>query len=131
MFSKAARVTAYSDGDIVYTRTLYYPGDLDYWVPNVNPTSFATFREPRPGRFGLLSLLKPDQSDWTEGKPPLFPESKYWSSSIPVETKSCLMNVIELDLNRPMKLGYLIFESIGDYNAFGIVSAVGVIEEDK
>ena len=28
MFTKAARVTAYSDNRIVYTRTLHYPGDL-------------------------------------------------------------------------------------------------------
>jgi len=131
MFTKAARVTAYSDNRIVYTRTLHYPGDLDYWVPNVNPTSFATFREPRPDRFGLLPLLKPDQSDWAEGQPPQFPEPKYWSTSIPFVTKSCLMDVIELDLNRPTKLDNLIFESIGDYNAFGIVGAAAEIAKNQ
>jgi hypothetical protein len=131
MFTKAARVTVYSDNQIIYTRTLYYPGDLDYWVPNVNPTAFATFRKPRPDRFGLLPLLKPGQSDWAEGRPPLFPEPDYWSTSIPVVTKSCLMDVIEMDLNTPMKLDSLVFESIGDYNAFGIVGAVGETVENK
>ena len=129
MFTKVARVTAYLENEIVYTRTLHYPGDMDYWVPNVNPTSFATFREARPNRFELLPLLKPEQSDWAEGKPPVFPEPKYWASSIPVVTKSCLMDVIEIDLNKPMKLDDLVFESIGDYVAFGIVGAVGEIEK--
>jgi hypothetical protein len=128
MFSEVARVTAYSNNEIVYKRTLCYPGDVDYWVPNINPYTFATFREPRLNRFGLLPLLKPDQSDWVEGKPPLFPEPKYWATSIPVVTKSCLMDVIEIDLSRPMELDDLVFESIGDYVAFGIVGAVGEID---
>ncbi len=128
MFTKVARITAYSNNEIVYKRTLCYPGDIDYWVPNINPYTFATFREPRLNRFGLLPLLKPDQSDWTEGQPPAFPEPGFWSTSIPVVTKSCLMDVIEIDLNRPMKLDNLVFESIGDYNAFGIVGAVGEID---
>lgn len=131
MFTTAARVTAYANNEIVYQRSLSYPGDLDYWVPDVNPTAFSTYREPRPDRFGLLPLLKPDQADWAEGKPPAFPESKYWSSSIPVVTRSCLMNVVELDLNSPTKLDYLVFESVGDYVAFGIVGAAGEVEENK
>ncbi|MGD8777349.1 MAG: hypothetical protein PVH88_00120 [Ignavibacteria bacterium] len=131
IFTETARITAYSEDAIVYERVLHYPGDIDYWVPDANPTSFATFREPRPDRFGLLPLLKPEQSDWTEGKPPEFPESKYWSSSIPVETESCLMNVIELDLSKATKLDNLMFETIGDYTAFGIVGAVGVVEGKK
>jgi hypothetical protein len=63
------------------------------------------------------------------GRPPLFPELEY--RCIPVVTKSCLMDVIEMDLNTLIKLDSLVFESIGDYNAFGIVGAVGEIEESK
>lgn len=128
VFSKVARVTAYSHNEIAYTRTLHYPGDIDYWVPNINPYTFATYRGPRGNRFGLLPLLKPSQSAWSQGKPPQFPEPKYWATSIPVVTKSCLMDVIEIDLSRPMRLSYLDFESIGAYTAFGIVGAVGEVE---
>jgi hypothetical protein len=124
IFSEVGRVSAYSKDRIVYNRTLCYPGDLDYWVPNVNPYTFATFREPRTNRFELLPQLKTNQSDWAEGKPPAFPEPKYWSTSIPVVTKSCLMDVIEIDLSNPMELDYLVFESMGAYPAFGIVGAV-------
>lgn len=123
MFSEVGRVTAYSKNEIVYNRTLCYPGDLDYWVPNVNPMAFATFREPRPNRFGLLPLLKSDQSDWAEGKPPAFPQSEYWATCLPVVTRSCLMSVIEINLAEPKDLDYLVFESVGAYPAFGIVSA--------
>ena len=77
-----------------------------------------------PNRFELVPLLKTNQFDWTEGKPPAFPEPKYWSTSIPVVTKSCLMDVIEIDLSCPTELDYLVFEFIGAYPAFGIVAAI-------
>jgi hypothetical protein len=129
MFSAVARVTAYSNKESVYSRTLHYPGDLDYWVPDRNPTSFASYREPRPDRFELLPLLKSDDADWEEGKPPAFPQSKWWSVSLPVVTESCLMNVIEINLNKPCELDFLEFESLGVMPAFGIVAATGELSE--
>ena len=129
MFAPVARVTAYSGKDIVYYRTLHYPGDVDYWVPDKNPTSFATFREPRPDRFELLPILKPEMADWKEGRPPAFPESKWWSTSLPFVTESCLMNVIEINLNKPGKLDYLMFESLGVMPAFGIIAVTGELSE--
>jgi hypothetical protein len=129
MFSQVARITVYSDKKIVYTRTLHYPGDVDYWVPDKNPTSFASYREPRPDRFELLPLLKPGMTDWKEGKPPAFPENRWWSASLPVVTESCLMNVIEINLNKPGKLDYLIFETLSAMPAFGIVAATAELSE--
>jgi hypothetical protein len=129
IFSAVARVTAYSNNQVVYSRTLHYPGDVDYWVPDRNPTSFASYREPRPDRFELLPLLKPGMSDWKEGIPPAFPQSKWWSVSIPVVTESCLMNVIEINLNKTCELDFLEFESIGVMPAFGIVAASAEISE--
>lgn len=129
MFSSVARITAYYDKKIVYSRTLRYPGDVDYWVPDKNPTSFASYREPRPDRFELLPILSSDQSDWKEGKPPAFPEPRWWSTSLPVVTESCLMNVIEIDLNKPGNLDYLVFETLGVMPAFGIVAATAELEE--
>ncbi len=131
IYSEVGRVSVYSKDRIVYNRTLCYPGDVDYWVPNVHPMAFATFREPRPNRFELVPLLKTNQFDWTEGKPPAFPEPKYWSTSIPVVTKSCLMDVIEIDLSCPTELDYLVFEFIGAYPAFGIVAATAQMAENK
>jgi hypothetical protein len=129
IFSRVARITAYSGKEIVYTRTLYYPGDVDYWVPDKNPTSFASFREPRPDRFELLPMLKTEMNDWKEGRPPAFPENKWWSVSLPVVTGSCLMNVIEINLNKPGKLDYLVFEALGAMPAFGIVAATAELTE--
>jgi hypothetical protein len=129
VFSSVARITAYSKRQIVYSRTLNYPGDVDYWVPDVNPTSFASYREPRPDRFELLPLLKGEMTDWKEGMPPAFPQSKWWSASLPVVTSSCLMNVIEINLEKPGELDYLIFEVLGVMPAFGIVAATAELEE--
>jgi hypothetical protein len=129
MFAKVARITAYSNRQIIYSRTLNYPGDVDYWVPDKNPTSFASFREPRSDRFELLPLLKSDMTDWKEGMPPAFPESKWWSSSLPVVTESCLMNVIEINLEKPGELDAIVFEVLGVMPAFGIVAATAELEE--
>lgn len=129
IFSPVARITAYDNRKIVYTRTLNYPGDVDYWVPDKNPTSFASFRTPRPDRFELLPLLNPDMPDWKEGKPPEFPQPKWWSTSHPVVTKSCVMNIIEINLNKPGELDYLIFETIGVMPAFGIVAVTAELED--
>jgi hypothetical protein len=107
VFSSVARITAYSNRQIIYSRTLNYPGDVDYWVPDKNPTSFASYREPRPDRFELLSLLHGEMTDWEEGMPPAFPQSKWWSTSLPVVSESCLMNVIEINLEKPGELDYL------------------------
>lgn len=129
IFAPVARITAYNNKAIVYNRTLNYPGDVDYWVPDKNPTSFASVRTPRPDRFELLPLLNPDQPDWPEGKPPAFPQPKWWSTSLPVVTKSCVMNIIEINLNKPGELDYLVFEVLGVMPAFGIVAVTAELEE--
>jgi len=148
IFSEVARVTAYSRPGIdygvgdehhmiktstgekaVYSRTLSYPGDLDYWVPDKNPTSFSTVREPRPNRFEMLPLLEAEKGDWDAGKPPAFPQSRWWSTSHPVVTESCVMNVIEINLSRDMELDYLVFESLGALPAFGIVALTAEVSE--
>ena len=122
MFSEVARVSAYSGRKIVFARTLCYPGDVDYWVSNRNPTSFASLREPRGNPYQLLPLLDPGKPDWEEGKPPGFPQSRWWSTSVPVPTESCVMSVIEINLAKPMELDHLVFESLGALPAFGIVA---------
>ncbi len=127
IFSEVARVTAYSGNKAVYSRTLSYPGDLDYWVPDKNPTSFATFREPRPNRFEMLPLLGTEKGDWEAGKPPAFPQSRWWSTSHPVVTESCIMSVVEINLAKEMELDYLVFESLGALPAFGIVAVTAEI----
>jgi len=129
IFSEVARVTAYSGNKAVYSRTLSYPGDLDYWVPDKNPTSFSTVREPRPNRFEMLPLLEAEIGDWEAGKPPAFPQSRWWSTSHPVVTESCVMNVIEINLAKDMELDYLVFESLGALPAFGIVALTAEVSE--
>jgi len=129
IFSEVARVTAYPGNKAVYSRTLSYPGDLDYWVPDKNPTSFSTVREPRPNRFEMLSLLEAETGDWEAGRPPAFPQSRWWSTSHPIVTESCVMNVIEINLAKAMELDYLVFESLGALPAFGIVALTAEVSE--
>ena len=128
IFAPVARVTASVNNEIVYSRTLNYPGDVDYWVPDKNPTSFASFRKPRPDPYGLLPLLKPEMSDWQEGKPPEFPQPEWWSTSLPLVTASCVMSIIEISLEKPGNLDNLIFETVGVMPAFGIVAVTAELE---
>jgi hypothetical protein len=130
IFSDVARVSAYSGRHMVYGRTLSYPGDVDYWVSNRNPTSFASLRGPRLNPYELLPVMSPEMKDWAEGKPPDFPQSTWWSTSIPVATESCVMSVIEINLAKPMELDHLVFESLGALPAFGIVAATAEISEE-
>ena len=129
IFSDVARISAYSGREVVYARTLSYPGDVDYWVSNRNPTSFASFRSPRENPYELLPLMVPEMKDRLEGKPPDFPQSNWWSTSIPVPTESCVMTVIEINLAKPRDLDHIVFESLGALPAFGIVGVTAEIEE--
>lgn len=131
IFSEVARVSAYSGRDMVYARTLSYPGDVDYWVSNRNPTSFASFRGPRDNPYELLPLLKPEMRDRPEGKPPGFPQSTWWSASIPLAAESCVMSVIEINLDKPMELDHLVFESLGALPAFGIVAVTAFLANES
>ena len=125
MFSDVARITAFSGAAPKYSRTLRYPGDVDYWVSHRNPTSFATFRGKREAPQTLLPLLGKEQSDWKEGTPPAFPQSEWWSGSLPLEFESCVMSLIEIDPGRPVELDHLVVESLGALPAAGIVAVSG------
>jgi hypothetical protein len=127
VFSEVARVSIYSKNEAVYSRTLCYPGDLDYWVPDKNATSFATFCKPRTDRFGLLPLLSADSHDWKEAKPPAFPQPEWWATCLPLVSESCLMNIIEINPGKPVGMDYMVFETLGTMPAFGIVAATGVL----
>jgi len=69
-----------------------------------------------------LPLLPVTQPDWLEGKPPAFPQPKYWSSSIPVTSESCTMSLIELDLKEGTKADKIVFETLGALSSIGIVA---------
>ena len=125
MFSEVARITAYGGSSVKFSRSLCYPGDVDYWVSNRNPTSFATLRESRKLPFELLPLMDPAQKDWHEGTPPDFPQSKWWSTSLALPTESCVMSVIEIDPGRAVELDHLVVESIGTMPAMGVVAVTG------
>ncbi len=129
IYSDVARVSAYSHKKIVYSRNLSYPGDVDYWVTNRNPTSFASYREERPNPYELLPLLSKGDSDWEAGKPPDFPQSRWWSTSLPLATESCVMSIIEINLNSPMELDHLMIESLGALPAMGIVAVSAELDD--
>jgi len=81
-----------------FVKKLYMPGDLDWWSPQSVVGGFSTARVDRQDRYGLLPLLKENDSDWLEGKPPAFPQIEYWASAVSYRTDSAEMNVIEVDL---------------------------------
>lgn len=125
MYTDVARISAYSENKIVASKTLSYPGSVDYFVSNRNPTSFATYRGKRENPYALLPSLSISQPDWLEGKPPVFPQSKYWSTSLPVTSESCTMSLIEIELKKGVVVNRIVFESLGALPAMGIVAVTG------
>jgi hypothetical protein len=121
VYAPVARVSAQrTDGGIV-SRTLYFPGDWDWWVPEPIVGEFATIRGPREDRFGLLPRLGPEQADWDAARPPEFPQPAWWASCRAARTDTSVLNVIELDLGGPMDLRSLTVETIGTDPALGLV----------
>ncbi len=121
IYSKYGIIKVMKDGKVVCAKNLYYPRDLDYISPNQDDPAQGSFREPRANRYELLPLLGKNESDWSIAKPPAFPQTRYWSKSIPVLTDSCLMNVIELDMQGTYEVDELIIETPGLNSALGIV----------
>jgi hypothetical protein len=151
-FTPVGRVTLErSDGRLV-GRTLYSPGDLDWWCPEKAVDIFCTARLPRPDRYGLLPLLRPEDGDWPQGKPAVsyfsaqavwtnehdepwqtsFPQPEYWAACRALRTDSAVLNVVELDLVQPAELRSMTLSTVGTEPALGLVavSAEFALERD-
>ena len=122
VYSPVARVAVETSDGVVLARTLHVPGDLDWWTPPAIVGEFATARQPRTDRFGLLPLLKPAQGDWAEGRPPAFPQSAYWANCRQLHLSSAILNVVEMDLGRPRLLKSLNVSTLGTAPALGVVA---------
>lgn len=121
-YSVVGRVDVRAEDGALISRTLRFPGDIDWWSPSEVVWGFATAHETRKDRFGLLPLLAAKDGDWGEGKPPAFPQPEYWATSLPLKTPSSVMNVIEIDLPRMMTVKSLSLSVIGADPAFGLVA---------
>ncbi|MHB0998675.1 MAG: glucosidase family protein [Armatimonadota bacterium] len=124
-YSTVGRVTVRVGNGGIISKTLAFPGDLDWWCPEEVVGGFATARYPRSDRFGLCKLLKADESDWSESKPPVFPQVDYWASSLPFKTPSAVMSVVEVDLGRLLPVKSITLSTIGIDPAFGLVAISG------
>lgn len=121
-YSTVGRVDARAENGAVMSRTLRFPGDLDWWSPQEVVWDFSTARKDHPDRFALLSRLAAKDGDWAEAKPPAFPQPEYWATCLPLKTPSSVMNVIELDFGRPMSMKSVTLSVIGADPAFGLVA---------
>lgn len=119
-FATVARVDVnLADGGAI-SRTLRFPGDLDWWCPREVVGDFATARGPRSDRLGLLPQLT--SMDWKEAKPPAFPQWEYWATSQSLTTPSSVMNVIEMDLGRVFQVKSVTLSTLGVDPALGLVA---------
>ncbi|MCC6728780.1 MAG: hypothetical protein IT208_05515 [Chthonomonadales bacterium] len=121
-FTPVARVTLRGADGTTLTRTLHFPGDLDWWYPEKVVGQFATARGDRKDRHGLLPLLGVREGDWPHARAPDYPQPAWWATCLPFTTDSTVMNVVEMDPGRPMLLASVTVESIGADTALGIVA---------
>jgi len=113
MFVDVARVTVRGSDGTLISRTLSSPGDLDWgWGQRVAGLH-QTALKPRANRHGLLPLLSPEDADWAEAKPPMFPQPAYWASSLVHKTPSAVFSVVEIPANPELAQRTLTIESLG------------------
>jgi len=125
MFSKIANITVHGNNKVIYSKELYFPGDVDWWPRRIPGGLMSTAQDERENRFGLLKLLKAEDSDFDEGKPPSFPQSKFWASSLTVKPKAGTLNVIEIDLGKYVSADSLTIETVGTDAGIGLLDVVG------
>lgn len=147
MFTQVGRVTVRGEHQVIRSRPLYMPGDLDWWERHGMADTMDTARYGRPDRFGLLPLLSPDASFWSDGPPPdlpthpglllggveqvppawippSFPQPEYWAACRVLQTPNCNFNVVEVDLGEPMPATRLTLESTGVCPGFALYGVV-------
>lgn len=132
VFSPVATIDLQSRQETIKSRTLYFPGDVD-WAdasPVFQHHVMSTAHQERPNRFDLLTQLQPGDADWAEGLPAAFPQSEYWASSRVYKTNVSNLNVIEIDLKEPMPIFKLVIAPIGPTPAFGVLSVLGEAQGD-
>ncbi|MCP4313097.1 MAG: hypothetical protein GY790_17700 [Bacteroidetes bacterium] len=108
-------------GKTVISRTLYSPGDLDWFVPLNWMYRLGTGDAPRADRHQLLPLLEENCADWEIAKPPLFPQRQFWTNTV-VEVGGVTMNVIEIDLRKSRQVKSLTISTKGIDPAIGLVA---------
>jgi len=108
-----------------FVKKLYMPGDLDWWAPQSVSLQFSTAQVDRQYRYGLLPLLKENDSDWLVAKPPAFPQIEYWASALSYRTASAEMNVIEVDLGEMTTVDSLKVSTFGPDVCLGIIAVSG------
>lgn len=126
MFTPVGRVTLYTPEEAIQSRTLHFPGDVDWAdaAPVYPEIAMSTARHERKNRFGLLSALSPDQADYPEGTAPAFPQPEFWASSRVYRTGVSNLNVLEIHLKKAMPIRRLILSPIGPEPAFGVLSVL-------
>jgi len=109
-------------GQAILSRTLRVPGDVDYYWAKHHMVRVGTFHGQRETLSDLLPLLGSDEGDWAIAKPPLFPQTKYWASSIAIDAKDSTLNIIEIDLGKARKIKSVNIQTLGVDPALAIVA---------
>ncbi len=147
MYTQLGHITVRGDEGVLKARSLYLPGDVDWWERHGMADTMGTARFPRKDRFGLLPRLGSDDTEWDEAKPPdlpvhdglllgrwrkvrpswtppSFPQPEYWAASRVISTPNCTFNVIELDLGRPMSVTSIALDTTGICPGFALYGVV-------
>ncbi|MCC5876378.1 MAG: hypothetical protein JJU11_09200, partial [Candidatus Sumerlaeia bacterium] len=108
----------------VTSRTLHFPGDLDWFYPVGTQVALSTWHRPRPDRHGLLRILSREDGDWPSeiARPPAFPQPDYWCDSASLSTVNAVFNVIEVSPRHPMVVERVVVHPLGTDSVLGIVA---------
>lgn len=126
-FSVVGRVTVRFADETLLSRTLHFPGDLDWWCPPEVVGSFATYRAGRE-RHGMPPAPSVRTGDWPEARPPAFPQAELWSTSRALHTASAVHSIVEVDLGDAKEVESVSLETLGADPALGLVAVTAEVE---
>ena len=109
-------------GQVVKSRTLTTPGDVDYYWRENYMVRIGTHKGNRETAPALIPLLSKSEGDWAIAQPPIFPQASLWADSIAVDLSNSTLNVIEIDLGKRVNVKEIDFQALGLDPAFGIVA---------
>jgi len=128
-FSEVGRIDVKIDapdsrmmGQVVRSRTLSTPGDVDYFWRENFMVRIGTHKGQRDTAPALIPMLGKEDADWAIAQPPLFPQAPLWADSIAINLSNSTLNVIEIDLGKRVKVKELDFQCLGLDPAFGIIA---------
>lgn len=136
LYSRLGHITVRGDQNVLASRDIYMPGDVDWWDAKGWANSMDILRDGRPDRLGMMPFMEPQHSlfnDTSEGNawmPPVFPNHQHWSSARYIRTDTTNFNIVEIDLGSARPARNLAIQTDGISPGFALLAVTAEMAGD-